>query len=280
MTVVSSPNPDMVAAWDGPEGDHWTEFADRYDAATRAFDRALSDRARVTASDVVVDLGCGCGISSLDAAHHASRVVGIDLSRRMLEHARERARAAGLANVRFEHADAQTFVFEPATFTVGISRFGGMFFGDPVAAYRNVARALAPGGRLAMTSWRRLADNGWVLAIRDALAHGRALPEPPVGRPGPFGLADPDDVRTILGEAGFASIEIAAIDAPVRFGGTVDDAFAYVRGLGMARALLNGLAEADRPRALDALRARLEAAATADGVAFQGGALLITALRR
>lgn len=270
----------MAAAWDGPEGDDWTRRAVRYDAASRAYDRYLLDAAQIGSSDPVLDVGCGCGISTLDAASRTTGdVLGIDLSARMIEHARERAAEAGRGNARFQCGDAQVFDFAPGAFAVAISRFGGMFFADPVAAFRNVGRALRPDGRLALLAWRTLADNEWVRTIRDALAAGRTLPPPPPGMPGPFGLADRDATARILGDAGFARIELTPVDEPMYLGADADDAFEFVRGLGMARKLLEPLDDTTRITALAELRARFAQRATPAGVLVGAGAWLVKAKR-
>jgi len=279
MHHMARPNADMAAAWDGTEGDHWTEHVDRYDAACRRYDRHLLEIANLTAQDRVLDIGCGCGISTRDAARTAREVLGIDLSARMLDRARTRSAAEGLTNTRFEQGDAQIFELGAGAFTVAISRFGSMFFADPVAAFRNIARGLQRHGRLALLTWRSLGDNEWVFAIRDALAAGRTLPDRPPGQPGPFGLAEPAAVREILTAAGFDAIELAEVDEPVVLGTNADDAFAFARGLGLARALLDGLDDARRARALADLRERFAAAETPAGVALRGGAWRVTARR-
>ena len=130
----------------------------------------------------------------------------------------------------FVHGDAQVHAFPPATFDVVISRFGAMFFADPVAAFANVGGAMRPGGRVALIAWQELSRNEWLGAIRDALAQGRDLPTPPAGMPGPFGFADPDRVRVILGEAGFHDVRIDEVEAPVRLGADADDAYGFVQG--------------------------------------------------
>jgi SAM-dependent methyltransferase len=178
-------NVDMARAWDGEEGERWTAQADRYEAAGRRHDGRLTGAGLVASGDAVLDVGCGTGRSTRDAARVAAPgpVLGVDLSSQMLEEARRRAAAEGLANVSFEQADVQVHPFADGAFDAAISSFGAMFFADPVAAFANIGRALRPGGRLAVLAWRDLGRNQWVTAIRDALALGRALPEPPAERP-------------------------------------------------------------------------------------------------
>jgi len=149
MGATAAPgNLEQLRAWDGGEGDHWTEHEDRYNAASQRFDPHLFAAANVAVSERILDFGCGCGLSTRQAARltQTGAVLGVDLSRRMVERARRRAGEEGLDNVRFEQADVQTRRFQPDTYEVAISRFGSMFFADPVAAFRNVYAALAPGG--------------------------------------------------------------------------------------------------------------------------------------
>jgi hypothetical protein len=154
-----------------------------------------------------------------------------------------------------------------------------MFFGDPVAAFTNLARFLPPGGRLALLAWQALDRNEWLALLRRTLAAGRSLPEPPRGAAGPFGLADPDDVRSILTASGFEAVDLTEVREPVRLGADEDDAFGFVSRTGVARGLLGGLDDDSRQAALKALRQELAAHATPEGVLLGGAAWLITARR-
>jgi SAM-dependent methyltransferase len=278
---IAAANAEQAAAWDGEEGDRWTEHEERYDAAGSRYNRPLLEAARIGLHHRVLDVGCGCGGSTRAAARVAvaGTVLGVDLSARMIARARERSRAEGLTNTRFERADAQVYPFPDRSFDRAISRFGAMFFGDPVAAFRNIGRALRPGGRLALLSWQALDKNEWVSALRQALAAGRALPEPPAGAPGLFGLAEPDTVRRVLAEGGFAEIALDEARQPMVIGSDAADAFEFVRTLGMTKGMLEELDEPARARALDALRATLTAHETPEGVLFDSRAWLITAHR-
>ena len=278
--VIGVANIEMAKAWE-EEGARWAEQAERYDATVRRHSRRLLEAACISVDDRVLDIGCGCGETTRDAARAAASglALGVDLSARMIERARSRARAEGLTNVRFEQADAQVYPFEREAFDLAISRFGVMFFADPVAAFRNIGRSLRPGGRLALLSWQELKKNEWLLVVREALAMGRALPEPPVGAPGPFGLAEPDRVRHILAEAGFGEIALDEVGEPVRLGRDGEDAFAFARTMGQVKGLLDDLDESTAARALEALRATLAAHETPEGVLFDSRAWLITTHR-
>jgi SAM-dependent methyltransferase len=275
-------NVEMAAAWDGAEGEHWAEHAARYESIGPGFWEALVARLPIAKTDDVLDVGCGTGRSTRDAARVATAgtVVGIDLSGRMLERARDTTAEEGLANVRFEQADAQVHPFPPAAFDVAVSAFGAMFFSDPVAAFANIAGALRRAGRLGLLAWRPLAENEWLCAIRGALAAGRELPAPPTGAPGPFGLADPRHVAEVLGAAGFTDVTVEPVDAPMRFGSDVEDAYGFLRTLGIVGGLTEGLDHATREAALEELRHLVERHATGDGVVFSGSAWVVTARRR
>lgn len=192
-------------------------------------------------------------------------------------HANERSAAEGLTNIEFHQADAQVHPFVEGAFDAAISCFGAMFFYDPIAAFANIAHGLRPGGRLALLAWREMSANSWLTVIRDALALGRDLPEPPTGVPGPFGLADPADVHRILAASGYHDISLQPVDEPMQFGADPDDAFTFVRTLGIVEGLTQGLDDTDRTGALDVLHGALTAHTTSRGVQLGSAAWLITA---
>ncbi len=279
LTIVNS---EQSAAWNGDEGEHWTEHADRYDVAGgRLWSRFLA-AGLIGASDRVLDIGCGTGQSTRDAARAAASgsALGVDLSGIMLERARHRAVSEGLTNVTFEQADAQVHPFDEGAFDVAISRFGAMFFADPVAAFANIRRAVRSEGRLALLAWRGLAENDWLQLFRGALAQGRDLPEPPPDAPTPFSLADPDRVRRVFTEAGFADVEFEAIDEPMKFGSDADDAFGFIRSQGVVKGLTDDLDDAAKAQAFEDLRAVVKSHETGDGVLLDTAAWLITAKAR
>jgi SAM-dependent methyltransferase len=274
-------NADMAAAWDGPEGAHWAEFADHYEQVAAELWTAFLDSVPVEPADRVLDIGCGTGQSSRTVAKLAERgsVHGVDLSGPMLARARAAAAAAEVGNVTFTQADVQVFDFDDDSFDLAISSFGAMFFDDPVQAFGNIRRALRPGGRLALLAWRPLAANEWLVAIRTALAVGRPLPEPPASTPGPFGLADPAHTRTVLEAAGFGDVQINPLDASMTLGRDRDAAYEFLSGMGITRGLTHDQDSESRHQALDALRATLAAHDTGDGVRFAGAAWRIGAVR-
>ena len=281
MTSNAIANVDMAAAWDGAEGDDWARDWQHYDDGVREYHLRLLEAADLTAGERVLDVGCGTGQLTRDAGRATvdGPALGVDLSARMLERARGLARADALDNVAFEQADAQVHPFAPAGYDVVVSRFGTMFFADPVAAFVNVGRAMRPGARLVMVVWKDLSHNEWLQALIGALAVGRTLPGPPVGAPGPLGQADPDGVRATLTAAGFDRVEIQSAAEPFLAGTDAEDAFTFLGSTGAARGMLDGLSVDDRARALAALRSTMEQHDSGDGVWFRSGCWIIRAQR-
>jgi SAM-dependent methyltransferase len=281
MSDVEIANPEQAAAWDGHEGDQWTKHAARYDRAGNRHWKRFLEAGLVAERDAVLDVGCGTGRPTRDVARVASQgsAMGVDLSARMLQYARERSDAEGLTNVTFVRGDAQVYPFADAAFDVAMSSFGAMFFNDPVAAFSNIARATRPGGTLALLAWRELPRNEWLVALRGALAAGRDLPLPPPDAPTPFSLADPDRVRKLLGAAGYTEIDFAAIDEPADLGSDAADAYAFALTMGIVEGLTQDLDERAREQAMARLRETLAAHETDDGVLLGSSAWLITARR-
>jgi SAM-dependent methyltransferase len=278
MTIA---NVEMAKAWDGEEGDDWTDHADRYDAAATAIWQRFLDADLIRPPDRVLDIGCGTGHSTRDVARLAAEgsVLGVDLSSRMLALARQRSAEAGITNTEFIQADAQVHPFEPESFDMVISVFGAMFFADRDAAFANIGSAVRPGGRIALQAWRGLDENAWLVGFREALAAGRELGTPPMGGPGPFGLADVEGVERMLNAVGFGDVVFTAVDAPMYLGADAEDAWEFVSTMGVFRGLTHGLDDATRDEAVAKLRKLLADNATPDGVQLPSGSWLITASR-
>lgn len=272
-------NVEQAAAWDGHEGDMWTEHAERYERAAWRHEQRFLDAGLIADDSQVLDVGCGTGKSTRDVAGLASRgaVLGVDLSAAMLQRAREETQATGLTNVTYEQADAQIHPFLPDAFDVAMSSFGAMFFNDPVAAFTNIGRGVRSGGTLALLAWRELHRNEWLVGLRGALAMGRQLPEPPPDAPTPFSLADPDRVRGILGQAGYTDVGFEPIDEPIEVGKDVDDAFAFTQVMGIVEGLSHDLDADAKAEAMDNIRKLLAEHETSDGVLLGTSAWLITA---
>lgn len=269
----------QAEVWDRDGSACWADDAERFDRAMAVHHVPFLGAADITPADRVLDVGCGIGQTTRDAARAAAAgsALGVDLSAPMIGYARRAARREGLGNTTFEQADARVYPFAAGAFDVAVSRTGAMFSGDPVAAFANIARALRPGGRLCLLTWQPLPDNEWLREFMSALAAGRDLPVPPPGAPGPLAPSDPGRVRALLTAAGFAGVQIGASSGGMWFGRDADDAYRFVRAL--MSWMLNGLDDRGRYRALGALRTTIAAHDTGDGIIYQSAAWIIRAIR-
>jgi SAM-dependent methyltransferase len=283
--AAAGPNAEQIRYWNETLGPRWVELEATLDAQIAPLGLAAIERAQVGAGERVVDVGCGCGQTSLQLAERVGpggSVLGIDVSAAMLERARERA--SGRANVRFAHADAQAHRFDPG-FDLVFSRFGVMFFADPVAAFANLAGALRPRGRLAFVCWQSLERNPWLLLPLRAVAGIVPLPPPPApGAPGPFSFADPERVRRVLAAAGFAGVRLEAEEGELAIGagGDLGRAVEISLQMGPVAVALREAGEAGRAargRAAAAIRAALAPLETPSGVRAGYAAWIATARR-
>jgi SAM-dependent methyltransferase len=248
-----------------------------YDAELRRHNEVLRQACRVQPQDHVLDIGCGAGQTTRDAARaaYSGSALGVDVSAPAIKRARELASAEDLGNVTFECVNAEVYRFPQGRFDVVISRFGTMFFDDPVAAFANIRQALCPAGRLVMMVWRADERNEWEVTIRHSL--GATVPS---GLPDPFSLADPPAVTEILEGAGFADVTFTDVSEPVYYGPDVDAAMDWVRGFACTGEVLKRLDPTAAEQALGRLRAALAAHLSDDGVWFNSRAWVVTARRR
>jgi SAM-dependent methyltransferase len=251
--------------------------AEFYDAELRRHNEVFRAAVKVGPRDRVLDIGCGAGQSTLDAARVAVEgcVLGVDVSAEMIEIARQRSTEEELRNVTFERSDAQLQVVPSASFDLCISRFGVMFFADPAAAFANIGQAMRPGARLVWMVWQCQGRNEWATAIQRALAPGIAIS---ASAATPFSLGDPAIAAEILRASGFVSVDFAEVHEPVFYGLDVEAAYDALIGLQLVKDPL-ARADVDVDAALRRLRDLLDAHMTADGVLFDSRAWIITALR-
>ncbi|MEU4598432.1 methyltransferase domain-containing protein [Nocardia sp. NPDC023988] len=247
-----------------------------YDAELRLHNVHLRAAAGVRARDWVLDIGCGAGGTTREAARDAvqGEALGVDVSAVMVERARRISVEEGLGNVGFEVADAEVHPFAAGAFDLCISRFGAMFFADPVAAFRNIGRALRPGGRLVMMVWQGGERNEWVTVFRRDLVASMTRPGP-----GPFSLADPSVTESVLTAAGFVDIGFSEVHEPVYLGADGAAAYSNLHLLTGFRAHLESLEQAEGERTRARLREVLAAHETDQGVLFDSRAWIITAKR-
>jgi SAM-dependent methyltransferase len=278
---VDPTNAEALEAWDGPDGAYWAEHEAYFDDSVARYDDAFWAAAAVAPETTVLDVGCGNGQTTREAARRAApgTVLGVDLSSRMLDVARRRAAEAGLDNARFLQADAQVQEFEPGAYDLVLSRTGTMFFGDPVRAFTNLARALRADGRLALLVWQSFEQNHWVRDFLTALDLGEPAAPPPPEAPSPFSFADPARGHAILAAAGFVDVSFDGVEEPMRFGRTADEAYRNVSGMGFCTFKLRDLDDLRRERALALLRATIDAHATDEGVLYPSAAWIVTARR-
>ena len=256
---------DQIAYWNGTGGMHWVEEQARTDVVLAPVLEALLARAGVAPGEAVLDIGCGCGASTAELAMRvgpAGRVLGLDVSEPMLARARERSR--GLANVEYLCRDAAAHEF-PAPFAdLMVSRFGVMFFGDPLSAFANLRRALKPTGRIVFACWRPIDENPWMrVPLQAAYAHVPRLPPAAPEDPGPFSFADPERVSRILTAAGFTAPRLTPVDLTVDIaaGRGLEDAVHQALSIGATSRALQ-----DQPASLRALVAGAIRAALAPHV--------------
>lgn len=241
--------------------EHRVRFAALFDAEVRPHNERFRAAAAVRPGEDVLDVGCGTGESTREAAQAGARALGVDVSAQAIAKARE------LGGAKFEVADAQTHEFPAAAFDVVLSRFGAMFFADPAAAFANLARALRPGGRLVLLVWQERDRNEWYSVLHDAVAPGTT--PPPAGPH--FSLGDPGRTRALLEGAGFGDVEFTELREPVCYGPDAATACEFALGLKDVQEL--------RPteQAARRLKEAFAAHETADGVLLGARTWIVTA---
>jgi SAM-dependent methyltransferase len=235
-------NADQIAYWNGPGGQHWTDRQQTQDTLLAPVSDILIDRAKAKAGERIIDVGCGCGGTSIAFAQKVGptgHVLGIDISAPMLAQARQIAPPR--APMDFVLADATVYPFVTGSFDLLVSRFGVMFFAEPALSFANMRTALRPAGRLAFACWREPRDNPWLMTPLQAVyKHVPKLPQLGPEDPGPFAFASEQRVHRILSEAGFSrmAMERCDLSLDVAVGGGLDAAVETALEIGpAARAL-------------------------------------------
>jgi SAM-dependent methyltransferase len=271
-------NVEQAEAWNGASGQHFVEQRERHELMRGRLTARLLDGAQIEDGENVLDIGCGCGDATILAARAAGsgQALGADLSRVQVAEARRLAASAGVANARFEVADAQVHPFQAGTFDLVLSNFGVMFFDDPAAAFGNLRKALRRGGKLAFLCWRTRAENPFFaigFAEAAAVLGLRELSGPAAA----FSLADSGATGTLLAGAGFGGVGFAKVDEPMLIGRDLDDVLEYECASPSAAGLLTGLSAAQVAELSRQVRDDLTAYASPGGVAMPGAAWLVTA---
>ena len=275
---MSNPsNADQIAFWNGEAGEKWVKSQDRLDKMLAGISDEIVKTARAAPGEAILDIGCGCGETSLRLAKTAGRVVGIDISRPMLARAAQRAKDAGIANFKAIEADASDHSFG-AEFDLLFSRFGVMFFADPDRACANLRKSLKPGGRLAFVCWRDWRDNEWA-RVPIAAARPHLPPQPPMGPedPGPFAFADLARLRRILSSGGFDEITARPFDTQMHLGADHEEALAHTQEFGPVARMMAAASDAEKAKAVAALSAALKPFADRKPFTLGGAVWIVTA---
>jgi SAM-dependent methyltransferase len=257
-------NEDQIKFWNDKAGQDWTSLQARMDVNLSAIGDAVLALADARAGMAVLDVGCGTGATSLALAAAGAKVTSLDVSKPMLGLARKRAAEAGL-DIAFIEADASAHAFAPE-YDLIFSRFGVMFFDDPIGAFANLHRALRTGGHLAFVCWRPLAENLWAAApLGAAKPFLPEQPSPDPLAPGPFAFADPQRILSILTDVGFHDVEIEKYDGVMRMGRDIPTIAAQTLQIGPLSRAVGEADEATRAKITEAVRAVMGKFATTDG---------------
>ncbi len=274
-------NDDQVEYWNGEAGDKWVRHQESQDRMLAPLGALSLAAAAFEAGDRTIDVGCGCGETSLEIARRvgpSGDVLGIDISEQMLARARQRAEREPQLPLRFLRADAAAYPF-PAGGTDAVhSRFGIMFFNNPAEAFANLARALRPGGRLAFICWRPLRENEWVRAPMEVAAKMAELPPMPApGTPGPFAFGDKDYVARLLAAGGFREVEIVPHDRPVLLGETLSEGLVKILENSPVSRTLVDVDQTQRDRISAAVGEAVEGYMTPEGLEMGSATWVVTA---
>ncbi|MEO5839556.1 MAG: class I SAM-dependent methyltransferase [Acidimicrobiales bacterium] len=275
----SSANAEQARYWTEYGGPNWVRDEDVYDLMLMPFNVALLDALDPQPGERVLDIGCGFGSTSLAASARGAEVQGVDISPPMIKRARERA-AEAEASATFTVADAQE---DPlgGPYDAVTSRFGVMFFADPVRAFHNFATATRAGGRLAFVCWQPLDRNPWMTDAPDVIRSLMDDPPPPPPGAGPFAFGDTTFVGRVLADAGWSQTSYASFETNARMGGNGGVAGAVQQALGSS--LAKGLLEVGdatlRESAAAILTDRFESLSVDGVVSFPAAAWIVTARR-
>jgi len=279
-------NAAQAQRWNGASGQYWIEHRERHLAEQQNLTPYLFRSAAIARGERVLDVGCGCGDTTIVAARaagaqpegrpgRAGSAVGLDLSAPMLGVARRLAAQVSVANALFVRGDAQRCPLRGAAFDVVISNFGVMFFERPRVAFASLAAAARPHGRLAFLCWQDDSQNEiFAIPLRAFGAHTRL--------PGPSAsdlFVDPRQITDLLSGSGWEDIEVSSVNEPAWIGSDVKDVMSYIRGMPVIRSLAAGLDPALTARVMASIEEEYDARQRPDGIWGRAGAWLVTARR-
>jgi SAM-dependent methyltransferase len=278
---VSVPNEEQRRRWDEEEGQHWVAEAEHFDKMLGPYGDRVIGGLSPEPAEKIIDVGCGNGALSLDVAARVGpqgHVLGLDLSGPMLSLARSRAGERGLGNVNFKQSDVQVHDFGEPKYDGVMSRFGVMFFDEPVVAFTNLRGALRPGGRIAFVCWQDPLQNDWLMVPAGKMLEFVPMPDMPApGTPGPFALADADRTRSILSDAGFAGVELEPVETQQWLGADTASAVNFLSRTEIAKSFLGEADDDTKAKVWAAVEAKLAEHTDDDGVHLTGRAWLVTA---
>lgn len=269
-------NVEQAELWNGRLGKAWVNVEDYIDRMMAPLSTVALDAVNAKPSDRIIDIGCGCGTTSFSLGASGAAVWGLDISTAMIERANEKDNAAG--NVSFSVGDAASQQYT-ADHTVVFSRFGVMFFADPVKAFANIRSALVPGGRLVFICWQLPAANPWLSIAGAALQPFQpadASPPDPQA-PGPFRFAVPEDTQKVLSSAGFTNIAMQPVVKDLHLGNTIDEVMQFQSNVGPLSSLLETLDKSLHAAATAAVTDALAAKADSNGIKLEASTWLVTA---
>ncbi len=272
-------NSAQIDYWNGLVGKRWAVEQDVLDQALAPFGAAMLERAALVAGEQIVDVGCGCGATTLlaaDAVGTSGSVLGVDVSEPMVARARERS--AGRTNVSYVLADATAHSFARSADAI-ISRFGVMFFESPVASFTNLRAALRPGGRVTFVAWRAVAENPWIRLPAEVAAPFVTLdPAPDPEAPGPFSFGDRARLERVLTGAGFREIDVRPFDHDVVLSSDgVDRAVDFAMMTGPTARALREASDDARATVRSAIATAFASIANGDVVALAGAVWVVSA---
>ncbi|RWD62603.1 MAG: class I SAM-dependent methyltransferase [Mesorhizobium sp.] len=280
MPQSAQPNTQQAALWNDASGKAWVEMQPILDGVLAPLASLVVDAGYPGEGGTVLDIGCGAGATTLAMARrvgNGGRCVGVDISRPLVALATERARAEEVANASFEFGDAQQYAFATGRFDALVSRFGVMFFDDPVAAFANIRQAARRGGKLAFVAWRGPRENAFMTtAARAAAPFLPQAPVPDPEAPGQFAFADGARVRRILEASNWSSVKVEQVDVQCQI--AERHLMTYATRLGPVGTALREVDQATAEKITAALPAAF-APFVADGEArFNAACWLVTAL--
>lgn len=275
-------NSEQIAQWNGDLGERWAAMQREIDRIVVPFGEAALTAAAPRPGERVIDVGCGCGDTSIEIARsvgETGRVLGVDVSQPMLEVARARAASINRANVSFENADASVAAL-PSETDLLFSRFGVMFFGQPSNAFRHLRKSLRTGGRCVFVCWRAPRDNPWAMAPLSAARTAMGVTPAPSDpyAPGPFAFAEEERLHSILSEAGFDAIRMERLDVPLSLGTTARSAAEFALQIGPVSRFARESGVEHLPTILDAVERAFAPLAAAEGqVRLKGSTWIVSA---